>query len=159
MRAWRGITRSLSKISHSCLSMQKARNLQLAKKYRSYDWRAYFWTSPLCLPEKGVHDQGVPSNAHCSNHQDKEGNSVVNVVLDIHLAIESMFHVHLCNNKHTQTDVNISLYLYLIFVSSSLSYKTNLPLRHSDPLNSPAVCKSAYHHQQVICLGAQIKIR
>lgn len=68
-----------------------------------------FLTSHFCLPEKGVHDQGVPSNTHCSNHQDKEGNSVVNVVLDIHLTIESMFHVHLCNNKHTQTDVNISL--------------------------------------------------
>lgn len=46
------------------------------------------------LPEESIHDQGISSNTHCSNNQDKEGNSVVNVILDSHLPIESMFHIH-----------------------------------------------------------------
>lgn len=51
------------------------------------------------LPEKGVHDQGIPSNPNCSNHQNKEGNDVVSVVLDVHLSIESVIHIHFCDGK------------------------------------------------------------
>ncbi|TNN81246.1 hypothetical protein EYF80_008580 [Liparis tanakae] len=46
--------------------------------------------------EKGVHDQCVSSNTHCSDYQDKEGDDVVNVSLDVHRPIESGIHIHLC---------------------------------------------------------------
>lgn len=58
------------------------------------------WKQHPHLPEKGIHDQGIPSNAHGSDNQDKEGNSVVDVILHGHLTIESMFHVHFWEQTH-----------------------------------------------------------
>lgn len=52
------------------------------------------------LPEKGIHDQGIPSNTHGSDNQYKEGNGVVDVILHGHLTIESMFHAHFWEQTH-----------------------------------------------------------
>lgn len=75
---------------------------------------------PPSLPEKGIHDQGVPSNTHCSNYQGEEGNDVVNVVLDIHMPVKPTIQVHFYGNKHTNS-----------WSSTSNMYgATNVKIRH-----------------------------
>lgn len=91
-------------------------------KTPGYFRRAHYLPQLQHIPEKSIDDQGVPSNTYCSNHQDKEGNDVVSVVLNIHPPIESVLHIHFCDNHthtHTHTSVSVDQNLSLCTVCPS----------------------------------------
>ena len=46
------------------------------------------------VPQEGVHDQGVAGHTDHSDDEHEEGDDVVGVVGDVHLAVEPAVHVH-----------------------------------------------------------------
>lgn len=80
------------------------------------------------------------------------------MVVDIYLPVESGFHIHFCDCNHTHTH-RFQHHTVCLCVQQKHLYKTNLCLCPSDPLTSPALCKSNGTINKYKCLAYRIHLQ